>query len=232
MNGMLESESWQENTSTVEWLSTSIVHDLWNPLGAIYAAAEMLIEAHGPTQVRRLATNIYRAAGRMRELLADLNSVSRGDTPAAEICNIGEIIAAASDAASATTKNHNVQILLEVSEGIELPLIRSRIERVFFNLITNALEAMPTGGKLHIVSRKANSYVLIELEDTGPGIPRGIRDRLFEPFVTAGKQDGLGLGLALSRQTVLNHGGDLWTEPATGARFIIRLPLNRAGSED
>jgi len=50
---------------------------------------------------------------------------------------------------------------------------------------------------------------------------------LFEPFVTAGKQDGVGLGLALSRQTILNHGGDIWTEPATGARFVIRLPLNR-----
>jgi signal transduction histidine kinase len=50
---------------------------------------------------------------------------------------------------------------------------------------------------------------------------------LFEPFVTAGKQDGLGLGLALSRQTVLHHGGDIWTEPAAGARFGIRLPLNR-----
>jgi len=230
MNGMLASQSWQENISAVEWLSTSIVHDLRNPLGAIYAAAEMLIEVDGPTQVKRLATNIYRAAGRMRELLADLNNVSRGDTPAAEICDIGEVIAAASDAASATTKNHNVQILLEVSGGIELPLIRSRMERVFFNLIANALEAMPTGGKLHIVCTKANSCVLIEFEDTGPGIPRGIRDRLFEPFVTAGKRDGLGLGLALSRQTVLNHGGDIWTEPATGARFIIRLPLNRARS--
>jgi signal transduction histidine kinase len=67
--------------------------------------------------------------------------------------------------------------------------------------------------------------VLIEVEDTGPGIPRGIRDRLFEPFVTEGKQDGLGLGLALSRLTLLNHGGDIWTEPARGARFVIRLPL-------
>jgi signal transduction histidine kinase len=99
------------------------------------------------------------------------------------------------------------------------------MERVFFNLIANSLEAMATGGKLRIEARKAGSYVLIELEDTGPGIPRGIRDRLFEPFVTAGKQDGLGLGLALSRQTVLNHGGDIWTEPASGARFVIRLPL-------
>jgi signal transduction histidine kinase len=227
----LRSESWQENISGVEWLYTSIVHDLRNPLGAIHAASEMLIEVDaGPTQVKRLATNIHRAAGRMRELLADLSIVARGDQPTTEICDIGEVIAAASDAASAAMNDHKVQILFQVSDGIELPLIRSHMGRVFFNLIANALEAMPAGGQLHVTCRKANSYVLIEIEDTGPGIPRGIRDRLFEPFVTAGKQDGLGLGLALSRQTVLNHGGDMWTEPATGARFVIRLPLNRAKS--
>jgi len=187
----------------------------------------MLIEVDAePTQVKRLANNIYRAAGRMRELLADLSSVARGDRPTTEICDIGEVIAAASDAASTTTNNLNVQILLKVSDGIELPLIRSHMS-VFFNLVTNALEAMPAGGELHVVCRKTSSYVLIEVEDTGPGIPDGIRDRLFEPFVTAGKQDGVGLGLALSRQTILNHGGDIWTEPATGARFVIRLPLNR-----
>jgi len=78
----------------------------------------------GPTQVKRLATNIYRAAGRMRQLLADLNSAAGGKRPAAEICDICEVIAAASDAASASMKNHNVQILLEVSERIALPLIR------------------------------------------------------------------------------------------------------------
>jgi signal transduction histidine kinase len=227
----LRSKSRQEAVSAVDWLSTSIVHDLRNPLGAIYAAAEMLIDADaGPAQVNRLATNIYRAAGRMRELLADLNSVACGNRPTVEICDIGEIITAASNAASATTKSHNVQIQLDVSERIKLPLMRSGMERVFFNLIANSLEAMPNGGKLHLVCRKANGYAVIELEDTGPGIPRGIRDRLFEPFVTAGKRDGLGLGLALSRQTVLNHGGDIWTEPAAGARFVIRLPLNRAGS--
>jgi signal transduction histidine kinase len=224
----LRSKRWQNNISAVEWLSTSIVHDLRNPLGAIYAAAEMLIDVNAePIQVNRLATNIYRAAGRMRELLADLNSVARGNRPMVEICDIGEIVAAASDTASAATKNHNVQILLEASGGIELPLIRSCMERVFFNLIANALEAMPNGGKLHIVCRKASGYVLIELEDTGPGIPRGIRDRLFEPFVTAGKRDGLGLGLALSRQTVLNHGGDMWTEPVR--RSFCHSPPSESG---
>jgi hypothetical protein len=68
----------------------------------------------GPTQVKRLATNIFRAAGRIRELLADLNSVARGNRPMAEMCNLREVIAAASDAASAATKHHSVQILLEV----------------------------------------------------------------------------------------------------------------------
>jgi signal transduction histidine kinase len=224
----LRAESWRETISAVDWFSTSIIHDLRNPLGAICAAAEMLIEVDArPTQVKRLAANIYRAAGRMRELLTDFNSVVRGGTPKAEICDIGEVIAAASDAASATTKNPNVKTLLELSENIELPLIRSRMERVFFNLIINSYGAMPAGGTLHVVSHRAQGCVLIEIEDTGPGIPRGIRDRLFEPFVTAGKRDGIGLGLALSRQTIFNHGGDIWAEPAaTGARFVIRLPLN------
>jgi signal transduction histidine kinase len=178
-----------------------------------------------PTQVKRLASNIFSAAGRMRELLADLNSVARGNRPTAEICDIGEVIAAAFEAALAAKENDSVQMLLEVPAGIELPLERSRMERVFFKLIANALEAMPTG-KLRITCRKGKSCVLIELEDTGPGIPSEIRDRLFEPFVTAGKPDGLGLGLALCRQTVLNHGGDIWLEPAIGARFVIRLPFD------
>jgi signal transduction histidine kinase len=142
----LRSEGRQEMRTGVDWLYTSIVHDLRNPLGAIYAASKLLVEADaGPTQVKRLATNIYRAAGRMRELLADLSSVARGDRPTAEICDIGEVIAAASDAASAALNKHNIQILLKVSNGIELPLIRSHMS-VFFNLVTNALEAMPAGG--------------------------------------------------------------------------------------
>jgi signal transduction histidine kinase len=226
----LQSESAHENLSAIEWLSTSIVHDLRNPLATIYAAAEMLMHHPGPTQVKRLSTNIYRAAARMRELLADLTSVAYENKLTVEMCDIREVIAVASEAASAATQNDRVQILLDLPEGIELPLIRPRIQSVFSNLIANALEAMPGGGKLRIMGRKTGNYVLIEIEDTGPGIPEAIRDRLFEPFVTAGKRDGLGLGLALSRQTVLNHGGDIWTESATGARFVIRLPVNRARS--
>ncbi len=107
-----------------------------------------------------------------------------------------------------------------------MPLVRSRMKLMFFNLITNALEAMPSGGEVRIGATRNRDYVLVAIEDTGPGIPHEICDKVFEPFVTAGKGNGLGLGLALSRQALLDHRGDMWIEPAAGARFVIRLPLN------
>jgi signal transduction histidine kinase len=210
------------------WLSTSIVHDLKNPLGTVSAGAEMLMELDlTPTEVRRLAANIHRAAGRMRELLADLAGASSGSKSTFQICNIRHVIDAVSEAVLPIAERQGVRIVNEASIGLQIPLVRSRMERVLLNLIANALEAMPHGGEIRIGARQRDNSVLIEVEDTGPGIPSAIQDRLFQPFVTAGKDDGLGLGLALSRQTVLDHGGDMWIEPAAGAHFTIRLPLNR-----
>ena len=223
-------DSWRERTesrSEASWLSASILHDLRNPVGTIYAGAEMLMTLDSaPNQVKRLAANMHRAAGRMRELLKDLASVTYGNRSSPEICDIREIIAAASEAAAAAMDNQRVQILLDVPGQIKLPLARSRMKLMFFNLIANALEAMPGGGEVRIGASRNRDYVLIAIEDTGPGIPHEIRDKVFEPFVTSGKENGLGLGLAFSRQAVLDHGGDMWIEPAAGARFVIRLPLN------
>jgi signal transduction histidine kinase len=224
----LRAERLQSRISGIGWLSTSIIHDLRNPLGAVFTSAEMLMEIDpASTQGKRLAANIYRAAGRMRELLTELAGASCGNESTSEICKIRDVITAASVAAIPAAETQSVQILHDVPDNLETRLERYGMERVFFNLITNALEAMPRGGKIRIGARKTGKYVLIDVEDTGPGIPSGIRDRLFQPFVTAGKDQGLGLGLALSRQTVLDHGGDMWTEPARGARFVISLPLCR-----
>ena len=216
-----------ESRSEASWLSASILHDLRNPVGTIYAGAEMLMTLETtPNQVKRLAANMHRAAGRMRELLTDLASATYGNRSTPEICNIREIIAAASEAAAAAMDNRRVQILLDVPGQIKLPMARSRMKLMFFNLITNALEAMPGGGEVRIGATRNRGHVLVAIEDTGPGIPHEIRDKVFEPFVTAGKENGLGLGLAFSRQAVLDHGGDMWIEPAAGARFVIRFPLN------
>jgi len=210
-----------------DWLSSSIVHDLRNPVATIYAGAEMLMNAGAAaTEVKRLAANMLRAAGRLRELLAEVSCLTYGNKAMAEICNIRKVIAAASESACTTMYERSVQVLLDVPTGIELPLERSRIERVFFNIITNAVEAMSGGGEVRIKAAKDGNWVLVEIEDTGPGIPHEIRDRIFEPFVTAGKKNGLGLGLALSRRAVVDQGGDMWVEAAAGARFVIRFPLN------
>ena len=217
----------QERISTIGRLSGSIVHDLRNPLAAIYGGAEMLVDTDlPPGHVKRLAGNIYRASRRIQELLQDLLNVSRGKTSAPEICRLREVASAACDSLEATAEAQGVALNLSIPAEIELPLERSRMERAFVNLVANALEAMPNGGEVSISAALENGSAVIAVQDTGPGIAPEIRSQLFQPFVSAGKRNGLGLGLALTRQTVLEHGGDMWvdSEPGRGARFGIRLP--------
>ena len=83
---------------------------------------------------------------------------------------------------------------------------------------------MPEGGGITIVARRSGDRARIDLQDSGPGIPASTRNRLFQPFVTAGKPSGFGLGLALARQTVLSHGGSLWLAAGRGLTSVIGLP--------
>jgi len=217
----------QERISTIGRLSGSIVHDLRNPLAAIYGGAEMLVDADlPPAHVKRLAGNIYRASRRIQELLQDLLNVSRGKSRPPEICRLREVAAAACESLAATAEGQGVAISLSIPPDIELPLERSRMERAFVNLVANALEAMPDGGEIQISATLDGGSAVVQVQDNGPGIAPEIRASLFQPFVSAGKRNGLGLGLALTRQTVLEHGGDMWveSEPGQGARFQFRLP--------
>jgi two-component system sensor histidine kinase HydH len=145
---------------------------------------------------------------------------------APETCRLSEVVSAAIDADAGVAEEQGVKVSASIDPSIELPLERARMERVFLNLITNALEAMPGGGRVDICAERNGNGVVVNVDDTGPGIPASVRQRLFEPFVTSRKA-GLGLGLALSRQTVLEHGGDLWVEDGKGggAHFRLRLPL-------
>ncbi|HLK69802.1 MAG TPA: ATP-binding protein [Bryobacteraceae bacterium] len=217
----------QERISTIGRLSGSIVHDLRNPLAAIYGGAEMLVDGDlPPAHVKRLAGNIYRASRRIQEMLQDLVNVSRGKTTAPEMCRLREVALSACDSLGAAAENQGVRVEVSIPPEIEVPLDRSRMERAFVNLIGNALEAMPGGGEVRISAVLERSSVVVQVADNGPGIAPEIRSSLFQPFVTARKRNGLGLGLALTRQTVLEHGGDMWVESEVGggARFKFRLP--------
>ena len=218
----------QERISTIGRLSTSIVHDLRNPLAAIYGGAEMLMDGElSPPQVQRLAGNIYRSSRRVQELLQELVDVGRGKSRASEVCRLRDIVEAAYEVYAGTADAQSVTVRIEVPDNIELPLERARMERVFLNLIDNALEAMPGGGSLQIAAETADKAVVVRVQESGPGIAPEVRKRLFQPFVSAGKRNGVGLGLALSHQTVLDHGGELWadSEIKTGALFFVKLPL-------
>jgi signal transduction histidine kinase len=221
-------ERWQRPIFMNAPFSMSILHDLRNPLASICTCAEMLMDPHvAPERVKRIGRNIQNAAERIHELLASLIDTREAMLAPLEICDLRELLAAVCDGVAVTADMQGVDIHLDLPAGLKITILRARMERVFLNLITNALEAMPNGGRIRIEARLAADDVLIEVEDSGPGIPPEIYTRLFDPFVTAGKKSGLGLGLALSRWTVRDHGGDMWLEPASGARFVIRLPLKR-----
>ena len=160
-------------------------------------------------------------------MLEDLLRVSKGKHAERENSDLSEILHNVMAAYSDRSASQNVSLVLKAEAPQEVLMEYARIERVFHNLLENALEMMPSGGSIVVTSRPSAGNVEVTIEDTGPGISPEIRDQLFQPFVSHGKKNGLGLGLALSRQTVLEHGGDMWAAKSAtgGACFHIRLPL-------
>ena len=217
----------QERISTIGRLSSSIVHDLRNPLAAIYGGAEMLVDSGLSTEQRdRIAGSIYRSSRRIQELLQELTDMSRAKAKRVESCRLVEIVHAARDLTAQSAALQSVNLTIDIPAHVEVSVDRDRMERVFANLLNNSLEAMPDGGTLRVTSRQDATNVTVQVEDSGPGIPEKAWPTLFQPFASFGKKNGLGLGLALSRQTVLDYAGDLWAdrEAKSGARFFVRLP--------
>lgn len=213
----------QERISTVGRMASSIVHDLRNPLAAIYGGAEMLIDSDNlaPAQTKRLAGNIYSASRRVLEMLQELLDAAKGKTGEFEVCRLREVVEAAVESQQV---GEHIRFRLDIPEELELPMDRARMERVFVNLLANAIEVMPEGGEIAVVARAEGKGVVVEVRDQGPGIAEEVRGRLFQPFTSFGKRNGLGLGLALSRQTVLEHGGDLTAANGSGgAVFSVKL---------
>jgi signal transduction histidine kinase len=133
--------------------------------------------------------------------------------------------------AFATQGRETDSVAIAVHEDGPVPLTlanREALRGAFVNLIRNALQAMPGGGRLDIRCRAEGSqWVRVEFADTGPGIPASVRERLFEPFVSA-RPGGMGLGLAISRRVVEAGGGTLTSGPQTGGgtTMIVRLPVH------
>ena len=104
-----------------------------------------------------------------------------------------------------------------------------KLERALLNLLLNACEAVPAeSGKIDIQMRRKGESLEIRIEDNGPGIAEAVRDRLFEPFVSHGKENGTGMGLTVVQKILQDHGGNVAVEQtsALGTIFRINIPLN------
>jgi two-component system, NtrC family, nitrogen regulation sensor histidine kinase NtrY len=203
-----------------------VAHEMKNPLTPIRFAVRALTRSAGPEQ--RESLDVLQAESDRLELLArEFTEMGRlPEGPAAEV-DLGELVTEL----VRTAVPPGVPILVEIDGGT--PRITGHYEplrRVFSNLLRNAVEAGPgTGGLALAVAPAEPDGAEVRIIDHGPGVPASMRERLFQPYATGGKDGGTGLGLALVRQTVESHGGQVRHEPTPGggATFVVTLPRVR-----
>jgi signal transduction histidine kinase len=165
----------------------------------------------------------------MSELLEQCLDHSRSGNRNLEISDLRDIVAGAVNRIAISAELQSVDVEQDIPECVSLTMDRRRIQRVLVTLMVNALEAMPHGGIITVSAVAGRRSVLIRIRDTGPGIAPEIKDRLFQPYATAGKPNGVGLGLAFSRRVVIEHGGEIWAKSTPrGACFVMRLPRTNA----
>ncbi|MGC1822879.1 MAG: response regulator, partial [Pseudolabrys sp.] len=240
----------QQKMESVGQLAGGIAHDFNNVLSAIMMATDFLLNAHKPTDpsfkdIMQIKQNANRAAALVRQLLA----FSRKQTLRPQVLDLGETL---SDLGMLLKRLIGEKVTLETVHGRDLWPVKvdiSQFEQVIVNLAVNARDAMPDGGK--VILRTANvpaeecgkfaykgmpnaDYVLVEVSDTGTGIPPDIIEKIFEPFFTT-KEVGKGTGLGLSTVygIVKQTGGFIYADSQPGSTsFRIFLPRHIPGVDE
>jgi signal transduction histidine kinase len=218
-----------ESLSAVSRMVALVSHDLRHPLTAILANAEFLTQPHiSEIERNELYQEIRCAVDRMNELVSSLLECSRGrDTLRPGARNIVDTVERAIRMTSVKQEFRRI-IIEHHHEGTARGWFDSnRLERVVANLVLNACEAVsPASGRIVINTSGDRASLQISVWDNGPGIPQAIRDCVFEPFVSFGKADGGGLGLAIARKIVEDHGGEIYLDARNefGTLFKITIP--------
>jgi signal transduction histidine kinase len=224
-----------ERIAALARAASSISHDLRHYLAAVVANAEFLFEAESLKLNRNeIYEEIKTAANQMTDLIDSLRELSYQRNAITPVrTKIDQVIRRAIEAIHAKAEFRNARIRLAASDELEGMFDPRKLERVFFNLILNACEAISgADGLIRIEVKKQESYIEIRIEDNGPGIPASIRNSLFDPFVSFGKPNGTGLGLAIVSKIVSDHAGDVSIEQSSevGTTMLVRLPFSEESS--
>jgi PAS domain S-box-containing protein len=218
-------------------IAASMAHEFNNPLGIAMGFAEDLLSEKKPEDDDYQPLKIiHEETKRCQKIIQDLLEYSRPRRVEKHDADVGELIEKGLKLIRNHLNKHKVASEAEVQA--DLPLIEAdpqQIEQVLVNLCFNAVDAMPEGGKL-VISAHSNGDENLEIAvtDTGIGIAEEELGRIFQPFFSAKKKSGLGLGLPICRRIVANHGGTIEVEsrPGQGATFRIHLPVKQQGVED
>jgi signal transduction histidine kinase len=223
-----------ERLTIVGRFARSIVHDLKNPLNIISITAEMAGIEKSTPELRRLAKlRIAKQVDRISELVNEILEFTQGshttfvhaptDYPTF-VEQLVDEIRPEIDLKSATIE------LETLVPPVKLLLNPKRLRREFYNLMHNATDAMPGGGKILLRFVANDKEVITEIEDSGAGIAPEIADHLFDAFATFGKAHGTGLGLSICKKIIEDHHGRISArnEPGRGAIFSFALPIHAA----
>src|SRR6266571_1061350 len=226
-----------ERLATIGRMASSISHDLRHQLTAVVANAEFLSERnHEPEQAEELYQEIHDAVGRMTELIDSLLEFSKTrDALSPSFGSIKETMQRAIRSVQRHPSVQNVNIA-QSCHGSSTGWFDSRkMERVFCNLLLNACQAVPPdSGEIIVNMQETPDGVEITVSDNGVGIPEHLRARVFEPFVSYGKENGTGLGLTIAQKILEEHGGTIkLTDSAPGrTTFAMTVPLGASTDAD
>ncbi len=223
-----------EKLAVIGQLAGGVGHELRNPLGAIKNAAYYVRGKVAKSELGQKEPRVMEFLKIMddeinasNKIINDLLGFSRVGRPSVSPARIERVI---EDALSRTPLPENIELTKKLAADLpEVEIDPDQIQQVLINVVTNAVQAMPDGGKLTISAREKDKFLEVEIADTGGGIPQEAMDKIFDPLFTT-KAKGIGLGLAVCKAIIDRHQGNIEVESqiGKGTTFIIKLPLKAA----
>jgi len=227
-----------EKLAALGTMAAGIAHEMNNPLGIITTRIEvMLLDAEQqqlPAQVLEDLQVLHRASQRVARIAASLRSFARHSPGDRVPLDLNAVVDESLQLMQKPLAADNVQIVASLDRGLA-PILgdAATLHQVLMNLLTNAREAMPTGGQIRIETGPAErpGWVRLLVADTGPGIPAEEVSKIFDPFFTT-KRTGTGLGLSVTYGIIQEHGGtvDVQSRPGAGTTFILSFPAIAPGA--
>jgi signal transduction histidine kinase len=219
----------RERLASLGRMAATVAHEIKNPLSAIKSIAQVMREDEGlRTEYGRDLGLIVGETDRLSQSVTQLLSFARKESPATQPLSVDELLRSVVDLFRANAREQGIVLDCEVNVDAELAgKSVSALRDALSNLLLNALQATPHGGKVELIAASSNGDLLITVQDSGSGVPADLRERIWEPFFTT-RQRGTGLGLAIVRKRVQEVGGSASLDVSRngrGAVFHLRVPL-------